>query len=490
MLEEKFDRYCDYLKLDLNHLQEKIALLYGSARILESSILSGGFANTNYKLVVEGQPAPVVLRLPQKNIRTFPTEIAVLKRVESFIPVPSVLFADTSSEQPYAIVSWIEGIRLSEVLGIISQNEAESIGYQLGQILQKIHAVDLGRSGFFDHNFQFLREFESLGSESLAYLRMFLVNTKVRERVDIRVLDQIDFLLKQYEYELKSLSPCNRLIHSDFNPKNILVRKLDSSWQVTGILDWEFAFSGTPFNDLGNFLRFEEELPVGLAEAFLNGYISERSPLSRNWHQLSKLLDLISMFQFLSAELEYQKTFNTARTVIEKTLLWFKDHQRPLNNDHIIRKAIDSDILEIAGLLKELGYPQDDLNAFQFVFEVVARHAEMGILVAEGDGKVSGFLSYSVKPQLRLSGLSMEIDELCVAAKARGFGIGHTLLKTAISIGRELNVKRMVLSTNRQRESYERGFYLKNGFEETGSALLKMELGESMGNSAADMKKL
>ena len=37
------------------------------------------------------------------------------------------------------------------------------------------------------------------------------------------------------------------------------------------ILDWEFAISGSPLVDIGNFLRFEDELPPGFIKAFVRG---------------------------------------------------------------------------------------------------------------------------------------------------------------------------------------------------------------------------
>jgi aminoglycoside phosphotransferase (APT) family kinase protein len=47
------------------------------------------------------------------------------------------------------------------------------------------------------------------------------------------------------------------LVHSDLNPKNLLVDP--DSLQVTGLLDWEFAHAGSPYADLGNLLRFDRE---------------------------------------------------------------------------------------------------------------------------------------------------------------------------------------------------------------------------------------
>ena len=45
------------------------------------------------------------------------------------------------------------------------------------------------------------------------------------------------------------------LVHSDLNPKNVLVDP--ERLVVTALVDWEFAHAGHPATDLGNLLRFE-----------------------------------------------------------------------------------------------------------------------------------------------------------------------------------------------------------------------------------------
>jgi aminoglycoside phosphotransferase (APT) family kinase protein len=56
------------------------------------------------------------------------------------------------------------------------------------------------------------------------------------------------------------------LVHSDFNPKNLLVDP--ASAEITGLIDWEFAHAGSVYADLGNLLRFNTDQV--LAGAVLN----------------------------------------------------------------------------------------------------------------------------------------------------------------------------------------------------------------------------
>ncbi len=45
------------------------------------------------------------------------------------------------------------------------------------------------------------------------------------------------------------------LVHSDLNPKNVLVDT--TTQELTAVLDWEYAHAGHPWTDVGNLVRFE-----------------------------------------------------------------------------------------------------------------------------------------------------------------------------------------------------------------------------------------
>jgi aminoglycoside phosphotransferase (APT) family kinase protein len=81
--------------------------------------------------------------------------------------------------------------------------------------------------------------------------------------------DQVDrFADVIYEVEELAETGVDRfcLVHSDFNPKNLLVDPATA--ELTGLIDWEFAHAGSVYADLGNLLRFTTD-PV-LAGAVLS----------------------------------------------------------------------------------------------------------------------------------------------------------------------------------------------------------------------------
>lgn len=142
----------------------------------------------------------------------------------------------------------------------------------------------------------------------------------------------------------------------------------------------------------------------------------------------------------------------------------------------IIRLATVMDLQPAFKLMTELGYPDLSLPKFEKAYRAVLEHPAMFLLVAEdNDQQVIGLASISDRPQLRLTGALVTIDELVVAHRARGRGVGHKLLEAAEAMARKLGARRLELETNRARESYRRGFYVKNGFTEADSAVMRIE---------------
>jgi aminoglycoside phosphotransferase (APT) family kinase protein len=90
-------------------------------------------------------------------------------------------------------------------------------------------------------------------------------------------------------------------VHSDFNPKNLLaLRGADGHWRITAVLDWEFAFSGSPLHDVGNMLRFGGEIPAAFADGFADGFRAGGGELPPDWREVSAALDLFALADLLT----------------------------------------------------------------------------------------------------------------------------------------------------------------------------------------------
>lgn len=145
-----------------------------------------------------------------------------------------------------------------------------------------------------------------------------------------------------------------------------------------------------------------------------------------------------------------------------------------------IRKAVVSDFDDLNILMASLGYEIEGVAVpkRRNVFESILKneHQEILVVEAKNEKKIHAMISYTVVPQLRLSGLKMEIDELVVSPEARGEGFGGELVNYVISKAKEISVKRIFISSNKQRESYQRDFYKKLGFNEKNSAFFELNV--------------
>lgn len=85
---------------------------------------------------------------------------------------------------------------------------------------------------------------------------------------------------------------------------------------VAAVLDWEFAFSGSPFVDLGNVLR----PPRGDDEAFVAAVAEGYGPLPPEWRRMSRLVDLMAWADFLSRPNPGPALVADARMMIERAV--------------------------------------------------------------------------------------------------------------------------------------------------------------------------
>lgn len=141
--------------------------------------------------------------------------------------------------------------------------------------------------------------------------------------------------------------------------------------------------------------------------------------------------------------------------------------------DVTLRLASASDLTPVHGLIEELGYVGIEREAFARGYASVLADGAQRIWLAELRGAIVGLMSLSTRPQIRLAGLIMTVDELVVAQSVRGAGVGAALIELAKSEARRAGARRLELLTARGRPSYARQFYAKNGFAEVDSAVMR-----------------
>lgn len=154
------------------------------------------------------------------------------------VPVPAIVHVCTADDGlgEAFIMEWLDG----ETLGarIVRAPELAAVrprlAYQCGQILARIHAIELERSGL---------------TAVLEHLtpRAFVERQWQYYRAFSTPQPMIDFTARWLLEHLPPAVPPT-LVHNDFRNGNLMIT---AAAGVVGVLDWEIAHIGDPMRDLG-----------------------------------------------------------------------------------------------------------------------------------------------------------------------------------------------------------------------------------------------
>ncbi|MGE5603251.1 MAG: GNAT family N-acetyltransferase [Nitrososphaerales archaeon] len=144
-----------------------------------------------------------------------------------------------------------------------------------------------------------------------------------------------------------------------------------------------------------------------------------------------------------------------------------------------IRRATSDDITALADFIKDLkhfrrlaGLSQEAVRGrVRGQMELLLADADHSLYIAqEAESQIVGYISVHWLPYLFLPGPEGYVSELFVSQAARGHGVGTRLLQVVKEEARFRGCARLSLLNMRDRESYQHGFYAKDGWEERADA--------------------
>src|SRR5690242_18908378 len=113
-MREGWQRERPAIALDRPAIERLIRPAFPAARVQSFRPTSGGLANTNLKVRLQGGPKAVLLRLNQRDPSAAPREATLNALVlRHSVPAPRFLHAAPTNEvtgAPYAIMEWIDGL--------------------------------------------------------------------------------------------------------------------------------------------------------------------------------------------------------------------------------------------------------------------------------------------------------------------------------------------------------------------------------------------
>jgi aminoglycoside phosphotransferase (APT) family kinase protein len=282
-------------KLDTRTVEWLAVEALPGSRIVRAETLSGGYSNDNVLLVTDAGERYVLRRYLRRNTCAVEAELA--RRLSGVVPVPEVVGADAvggRAGEPVLLSRFVPGTLLGEALITGPPEEAADLGRAAGEALAAVGSVSFAYPGFFDGSLS------PTPLEPTAKLAAFvddkLTNGNARDVLTAAERDRLLRLAAEYEPLLASVAGARQLVHSDYNPKNILVR----GTAVVAVLDWEFAFSSTPLFDVGNMLRFGDRYPPGFTASFVAGFAGGGGELPAQWRRITEGLDLYALADLLT----------------------------------------------------------------------------------------------------------------------------------------------------------------------------------------------
>ena len=228
--------------------------------LAEMTPLAGGYSGRTFVSTAYGEQVVVRIYPPgdQRGPAAPEVDAAVLRLVRGLVPVPDVLEVRREDDRApgLLVTSWVPGERGDLVVEQVAPTDEaawRSLGDALGTVAATLAGMPfLGPGAFVDSELTL----EPLPGGDLADWVGSRLSTWPRPRVE-----RLQGLAREAQ---GLLDTCRRtcLVHSDLNPKNVLVHAdpaRDGSVVVAGVVDWEFAHAGHPWTDLGNLLRFERQ---------------------------------------------------------------------------------------------------------------------------------------------------------------------------------------------------------------------------------------
>ncbi len=270
-------------------------------RVAEARTLTGGYSNDNTLVTMDDGGQYVLRRYLRHNSRAIETALA--HRLADVVPVPAVVASDPDGDDPVLLSAFVPGRPVNELLTELDDTALGELGHDVGVTLARLGTVEFAAPGFFAGG-----RLEPGGGEPTAGLDHFVARCLEKGNAAGHLSGAEQDGLRRYAEraapELAAVAGSRRLVHADYNPKNLLAARRDGRWQVAAVLDWEFAFSSSPLIDVGNMLRFPR--PPAFAPAFVDGFRSGGGDLPPQWRRLSQALDLFSLADFLTRPVEHR----------------------------------------------------------------------------------------------------------------------------------------------------------------------------------------
>jgi fructokinase len=297
-------------------------------RITAAETLGGGYRNENIRVVTD-RGSYVLRRYRHSGAgaasaeRTCAVEAALAARLAAAaVPAAEVIAVDpagAAAGEPLLLARHVPGIMVSKAIAADPGSAAE-LGAAAGRALAAIGSVTFPRGGAFT-GADLVPSADDWPGSLPDFVDSCLRAGHAASALSEDEISRMRALSAAADPLARAVAGARQLVHSDYNGKNLLAVARGGQWSISAVLDWEFAFSGSPLADVGNMLRFRDAHPPSFADGFVAGYRDAGGRLPPRWREISEALDLYALFDFLTRPPDHRyfaKAVSALRTLLER----------------------------------------------------------------------------------------------------------------------------------------------------------------------------
>lgn len=186
-----------------------------------------------------------------------------------------------AGQHVYMLLSWVEGVDVEEMLPMLSTEAQYQLGYQAGEILRKIHSMDVDDSDI----------------PSKTKVEKKLRQLSLYEASDVRIENDeniIRFVKENIEYIWKQKPT---YLHGDFHPGNLIYTPEGS----IGVIDFNRWEVGDPYEAFYKLQSFGREISIPYCIGQIDAYFDKQVP-EEFWRALAVYVAHASLYSIKWAE--------------------------------------------------------------------------------------------------------------------------------------------------------------------------------------------
>ena len=265
--------------------------------------MTGGLINAMYRVEVEGFEDPLVLRFYARDRTACQKEVDLHRLVAGSVPVPEILYAATSEQEgvaPHVLMRWVKGMTFRQLKARHQPPEIAEAARSIGETLARIASFQFASPGRIGAGLAIDAPLLEPNHGAAEFVESCLRSPETQSRLEAPLRDRVREFIWRWASAMDPLGGEHRLVHSDFGGPNLLVDRVDGRWRVSGVIDWEFAFSGPPLVDVGHMMRYERRGRPLVEPWFSEGFLAGGGTLPPDWRDLARAVDLMALCEFFT----------------------------------------------------------------------------------------------------------------------------------------------------------------------------------------------